>query len=207
MDPPVPGATTATVLAGQTATYQLDVISMNAFAGSVAMACTGTPTATACSVTPSPVPVSANSTSVFQVNVATMARSTMLSPLRRMQFGPTAKLPFVLFAFAGLAVAWTLVSRGKATRTNRFGVRPVRAQSIRARDCARASLRGRVCGLRGRRCGLGRGWLERGNTGRNLRAERYGYGCRRQPDDSVNSRSAMRESSAGTIPRRTTQRK
>jgi len=116
MDPPASGATTATIVAGQTATYQLDVISMNAFAGSVAMACTGAPTTTACSVTPSPVPVGANSTSVFQVNVSTMARSTMFSPVRRMQFGPTGKLPFALFAFAGLAVAWTLASRGKGTR-------------------------------------------------------------------------------------------
>jgi hypothetical protein len=33
-----------------------------------------------------------------------------------MQFGPTGKLPFALFAFAGLAVAWTLASRGKGTR-------------------------------------------------------------------------------------------
>src|SRR6202043_1042216 len=79
-------------------------------------ACTGAPTTTACSVTPSPVPVGANSTSVFQVNVSTMARSTMFPPVRRMQFGPTGKLPFALFAFAGLAVAWTLASRGKGTR-------------------------------------------------------------------------------------------
>jgi ASPM-SPD-2-Hydin domain-containing protein/beta-propeller repeat-containing protein len=119
MDPPASGATTATVVAGQTATYQLDILSMNSFAGTIAMACAGAPTASTCSVSPSPVPVTANSTSVFQVSVATTANSSMTYPASRLKLGPLAKL-LALLAFAGLSSAWVALSRWKGATNNHF---------------------------------------------------------------------------------------
>lgn len=119
VDPPASGATTATVVAGQTATYQLDILSMNSFAGAIAMACAGAPTASTCSVSPSPVSVTANSTSVFQVSVATTANSSMLDPVRRLELGPAARL-LVLLAFTGLSAAWMIALRGKAAPNNYF---------------------------------------------------------------------------------------
>jgi uncharacterized protein len=119
MDSSGPGATTATVVAGQTATYQLNIVSMDNFAGSVAMACTEAPAASTCGVSPSPVPVTGNSTSVFQVSVATL-RSTMLSPVRRLEFDPNAKLPLLLSAFAVLGAACILLRRPPRTRIGRF---------------------------------------------------------------------------------------
>jgi hypothetical protein len=119
MDPPASGATTATVVSGQTATYQLDILSMNSFAGAIAMACAGAPTASTCNVSPSPVSVTANSTSVFQVSVATTAISSMLDPVRRLEIGPAAKL-LVLLAFAGLSTAWMVLLQWKGAPNNYF---------------------------------------------------------------------------------------
>lgn len=74
--PAAGGAISATVRAGDSATYQLQVTSMNGFAGMVAFAqCTGEPSASTCTVVPTTLPVVANSTAPFQVNVTTMARS------------------------------------------------------------------------------------------------------------------------------------
>jgi len=74
------GATTsATVTAGNPAVYQLQVASLNGFAGTVTFqACTGEPVASACEVTPAAVVVSANSASPFQVNVSTGIQSVTL---------------------------------------------------------------------------------------------------------------------------------
>jgi len=89
IDPPSVGATSATVTAGQTATYQLDVESINGFAGSITLACTGAPAGAACSNVPTSLAVSANATVPFQVTVSTTARPASAKSLRRPTPSPT----------------------------------------------------------------------------------------------------------------------
>ena len=120
MDPPAAGATTSTVVAGQQATYQLDLISMNEFAGPVAMTCTGAPAASVCSVNPAPVSATANSTTVFQVNVTTTARPTMSPAVRRRIPGPPPDLPLILATIAALAMLRTFAPRERGARLTQF---------------------------------------------------------------------------------------
>ena len=69
-DPPV-GATTATVKAGQTATYSLVIYSPNGYAGPVALSCGGAPPAGVCNTSVSTVTLPAQ----FAVTVTTTANS------------------------------------------------------------------------------------------------------------------------------------
>ncbi len=70
------GSTSATVTAGQTATYNLQVNPMSGFSGSVSLACTGAPAQAACSVMPTTVSVSGGSPASFTVTVTTTAPGT-----------------------------------------------------------------------------------------------------------------------------------
>jgi hypothetical protein len=74
IDPPNVGATAATVTAGQTATYQLNLQSIDGFAGPVTLTCSGAPAGATCTVIPTPIILAANSTTPFQVQVSTTAR-------------------------------------------------------------------------------------------------------------------------------------
>jgi Abnormal spindle-like microcephaly-assoc'd, ASPM-SPD-2-Hydin len=73
--PTIPGATALTVTAGQSATYSLEINSLNGFAGQVSLTCTGTPNA--CTI-PATLSVTANSSATFQVTVPTIAPSLIM---------------------------------------------------------------------------------------------------------------------------------
>jgi hypothetical protein len=75
IDPPNIGATSATITAGQTATYQLALQSIDGFAGPVTLTCTGAPAGATCTAIPTPVTLTANATAPFQVQVTTTART------------------------------------------------------------------------------------------------------------------------------------
>jgi hypothetical protein len=75
IDPPNVGATSATITAGQTATYQLALQSIDGFVGPVTLTCTGAPAGATCTVIPTPVALTANATAPFQVQVTTTART------------------------------------------------------------------------------------------------------------------------------------
>jgi hypothetical protein len=75
IDPPNIGALSATVTAGQTATYQLNLQSIDGFAGPVTLTCTGAPAGATCTAIPTPVALTANATAPFQVQVTTTART------------------------------------------------------------------------------------------------------------------------------------
>jgi hypothetical protein len=73
-NPPMVGGTSLTVTPGATAVFNLDITSMNGFAGSVGLACTGTvPGAGSCTTSPSTLNVPANGQTPFMVNVPTTA--------------------------------------------------------------------------------------------------------------------------------------
>ena len=65
------GNVTAAVSAGATANYGLQINSLNGFAGSVAMSCSGAPAQASCSVSPSPVAVSGTGAAPLSVSVST----------------------------------------------------------------------------------------------------------------------------------------
>ncbi len=73
IDPPSVGATSATVTAGQTAIYQLNLQSIDGFAGPVTLTCSGAPAGATCTVIPTPITLAANATTPFQVQVTTTA--------------------------------------------------------------------------------------------------------------------------------------
>lgn len=76
IEPAIAGATSATVTAGNPANYQLQLVSLNGFAGTVTFSsCTGEPAASICTVAPTMLTVAANSTSPFQVNVTTTGQT------------------------------------------------------------------------------------------------------------------------------------
>jgi hypothetical protein len=66
--------TTATVVAGQTATYNLAFSGTPGFTGTVALTCTGAPSLSTCTITPSLLSLSGTSTVNATVSVSTTAR-------------------------------------------------------------------------------------------------------------------------------------
>src|ERR1700735_4309754 len=73
-NPPVVGGASLTVTQGAKAVFNLDITSINGFAGSVGLACTGAvPGAASCTTSPSTVNVPANGQAPFMVSVPTGA--------------------------------------------------------------------------------------------------------------------------------------
>ncbi len=134
IDPPTLGTTSATVTAGQTATYQLDIQSLNGFAGTVSFTCsweTAGPTGAACSVSPAMLPVAANASTPFQVNVTTTARpqsAHTTSPPTLTASGPfgphppSPRIPAPFFVLIAAAIFVALVT----TRHRQTRARPVK---------------------------------------------------------------------------------
>jgi hypothetical protein len=73
------GSTSATVTAGQNATYNLLLNPVGVFGGSVSLTCSGAPAQATCSISPASVTVSAISPVPFTVTITTMAATSMAS--------------------------------------------------------------------------------------------------------------------------------
>jgi len=103
--------TSATVAAGQSATYSLSVTPEGGFNQAVSLVCTGAPSEATCSVSPSPVTLNGSSASTATVTVTTTAPT--LVPGRRMVPPPVGGLRpqslllwlVLLASLAGLAAA------------------------------------------------------------------------------------------------------
>ncbi len=121
------GSTTAIVMAGNAATYGLQVSPLNGFTGTVALSCTGAPSLASCTVAPTSVTTNGSSPSAFTVTVTTTALSIMAPrtvppscpPVNLLRFGVPLMILFALqvrFRTAaarrklGLAYALVLVS-------------------------------------------------------------------------------------------------
>jgi hypothetical protein len=96
--------TAATIKAGQSARYDLQVTPNSGFNGTVALACTGAPASSTCSVSPASVTVNGSTGSAFMVTVSNTS-SAVLIPFG---FGPSA--PRVTVAIAALAPLFLLAS-------------------------------------------------------------------------------------------------
>ncbi len=101
-----PSGTSATVMAGQTATYVLSLAGSNGFNGTVSLTCTDNAPAAVCSVSPSSVMVNGTTPAAATVSVTTSAPHAFVFPeLQRPAPPPPPSLPV---AFLWLLVALTL---------------------------------------------------------------------------------------------------
>ena len=92
------GSTSATITAGATAIFPLDVNPLNGFAGTVTFGCTNPPPKGSCTVSPPSVQVSGSTPVSFSVNVGTMSNAFLLP--RGPQTSPwprTPRIPMVLW--------------------------------------------------------------------------------------------------------------
>ncbi len=76
------GSTSATISAGQTAQYSLQLTPGAGFSGSVSLSCAGAPQAATCTVSPATLTVSGGSAVPFTVSVATTGSAAFLPALR-----------------------------------------------------------------------------------------------------------------------------
>jgi hypothetical protein len=117
------GSATATVTAGQAATYNLQVTPSNGFTGTVTLTCSGAPNLATC--TPAPSSPSVNGTvTPFNVNVTTTAPS--IAGL--LVTGPTTSpLSRSIGALLGVAMLMVLAGAAFATRRPQRALAPVLA--------------------------------------------------------------------------------
>ncbi len=104
-DPPTVGGTSQTVPAGTTAVFNLDITSMDGFAGTVGLACTGAvPGAGSCTTSPSTVNVPANGQAAFVANIPT-ASGLVRPKAKEFNSPPWNRYPIViaLLSLVGLA--------------------------------------------------------------------------------------------------------
>lgn len=122
---PAPGGSmSATVLQGSKATYNLAILSLNGYAGTVTFSCTGQPAEAACMPPSSPISVTADSSQEFQVEVTTVAPSSVHPGpvLQRQPELPVmtgAAMLTLLLVIAMLASVFTL---GAESQVNRGGL-------------------------------------------------------------------------------------
>jgi hypothetical protein len=98
------GATTATVTAGQTATYNLQAVPGPNFAGTITFACSGVPFGAVCTV-PASVAVANGAATPFTVSISTLSplQATAFPGLPRQPYGSLRPQPgFSLALFAAL---------------------------------------------------------------------------------------------------------
>ncbi|MGA2844468.1 MAG: choice-of-anchor D domain-containing protein [Candidatus Acidiferrales bacterium] len=104
-DPPTVGGTSQTVPAGTTAVFNLDITSMDGFAGTVGLACTGAvPGSGSCTTSPSTVNVPKNGQAPFVANIPT--GSSLVRPrAREFKSPPWNRYPMVIALLSLLGLA------------------------------------------------------------------------------------------------------
>jgi len=104
------GSLSATVTAGQTAQYALQVAPGPSFTGSVSMSCSGAPAAATCSANPGSVSITGNGAMGFSVSVTTMTNGLVppMAPQPRMWPWPVLA---IWLATAGLLWVWAKRTR------------------------------------------------------------------------------------------------
>jgi hypothetical protein len=95
---------TASVVAGETASYSLAIRPVNGLAGNLSLGCSGAPRGASCAVTPSKITLDGASLAQVKVNVSTTARALAL-PVAPPRDGPRGVLPLLLAALLALTGA------------------------------------------------------------------------------------------------------
>jgi hypothetical protein len=99
ISPAAGSSSTATVTAGQTATYTVGVVGTSGFSGTVSLSCTSPSTQLTCTVSPNSLTLSGTSAQNATVTVTTTAQSAM----------PPRWLPPLLFPGLRVVLPWLLV--------------------------------------------------------------------------------------------------
>jgi hypothetical protein len=102
------GSTSATVTAGNTATYNLQISPLSGFAGTVALTCTGAPSLAVCTASPATVTPS-GSASPFAISVTTMAASLIVPRVTTPRIPPLGFFLVVLLLSCVFALVISLV--------------------------------------------------------------------------------------------------
>jgi uncharacterized protein len=116
--PPTGGSSTATVSAGQTATFNLQIAGSDSFSGSAALSCSGAPDKTTCTASPATATLSGTTPVNFTVTVTTTAATTGAAGFQSVS-GPGSGFPFVL-AFALFGLGAIVIFAGTGKRQFRF---------------------------------------------------------------------------------------
>jgi hypothetical protein len=98
--PSAPGSNSATIAAGQTATYSLQIPPGAGFSGSASWTCSGLPANSTC--TAPTLQIAGTSPIIYTVNVATIASTSFLSPPAAPAFPPSLIPNFVLCLLCGI---------------------------------------------------------------------------------------------------------
>ncbi len=114
INPSPQSSTAASVTAGQTAQYNLQLTPGTGFTGNISIACTGAPTAATCSLSPASLSVTSANPVAFTAKITTSGASSAASPLhtappQRWRFTPTPIAPI-----AALLLLWILSKRKTA---------------------------------------------------------------------------------------------
>jgi hypothetical protein len=118
--------TSATVTAGQTASYTLRLASEGGFSGAVSLTCTGAPATATCSLTPSSVTLTGSGAAPISVRVTTTARSMAPSAGRRLPPGSVSPAVLLLLTLL-IALAMVAGTRRDSLRKRRLVWAPLGA--------------------------------------------------------------------------------
>ena len=125
------GGLTLSVTAGQTATYNLQLVPGQGFAGNVSFACSGAPATATCTTAPSPLRVTSGAPIPFTVSVATTATATIAPPWTPPRLPPFVSLR-VLQTLVLCAILLLLCLAGRMSLSNAPERRRTRSSALAA---------------------------------------------------------------------------
>ena len=117
-------STSATISAGQTANYNLQVTPNSGFNGAVALACQGAPGSSTCSISAASVP--ANGSYAFVVTVSNTSNVLVAPPLQ-MPFNPELLMSYTALALLFLLAVMLILRAGFASNAPRRVLAPAMA--------------------------------------------------------------------------------
>jgi len=126
-------SSSATVTAGQKATYDLTLAGMRGFIGTVALACSGAPALAICTAGPNSVTLSGTGTTNVTVTVTTQARST--TARRPLFSAPPARTPLAAIAFLVSSLTLALGRRTAARRRAQLALAAVLLPMMALASC------------------------------------------------------------------------
>lgn len=129
------GSTSATITAGQTATYNLQLSPASGFTGSVSLSCSGAPTDATCSLSPSTLNVTGNTAVPFTLSVTTMARS-FLPPSYPREGDPRRMIELLGVLLPAFVVLLLSVKSGRLKLKQVFVMAPAFALLLFLSACA-----------------------------------------------------------------------
>ena len=121
--PTTSGTTSATVLAGGTAQYMLQILPAQNFSGTISLSCSGAPLAATCHVPPT-VSVTGGLATTFTVSVKTSGKSSAFPIFAERYSPPFSRLIFVVvLAGMGLVLGFSVTTRTKPQYLTRLVLR------------------------------------------------------------------------------------